>query len=105
MRCPPFRSEPSGGDDRSAEVGELARGIVTAGQDGAAGLGSGVWSQLVPYRPTAGLAHMNCRDLRRLQIGNIQAGVALVSMGRNFDQDDVTYPTLPYPTLPYARPG
>ena len=92
MRCPPFPSEASGGDDRSAEVGELARGIVTAGQDGAAGLGSGVWSRLEPDRPTAGRVHMNCRDLRRLEIGNIQEGVALVSKGRNFDHDDVTYP-------------
>jgi hypothetical protein len=48
---------------------------------------------------------MNCRDLRRLEIGNIQEGVALVSKGRNFDQDDVTYPTLPYLTLPCPTQG
>src|SRR5271170_758434 len=42
MRCLPFRSEPGGGDDRYTEVAELARGIVTGGQDGTAGLGSGV---------------------------------------------------------------
>src|SRR5277367_445920 len=41
MRCLPFRSEPGGGD-RDAKFAELARGIVTGGQDGAAGLGSGV---------------------------------------------------------------
>ena len=41
-RCLLFRSEPGGDDNRDAEVAELARGIVTGGQDGTAGLGSGV---------------------------------------------------------------
>jgi hypothetical protein len=42
MKCLPLRSEPRGDDDRDAEVAELARGIFTEGQDGMAGLGSGV---------------------------------------------------------------
>jgi len=46
----------------------LARGIGhTAGQDGAAGLGSGVWSRLEPDRPTAGRAQMNCQTFDALR--------------------------------------
>jgi len=41
-RCLPFRFEPGGDDNQDAEFAELARGIVTGGQDGNAGLGSGV---------------------------------------------------------------
>ena len=56
MRCLRFRSEPGGGDDRDADVAELARGIVTGGRDGKAGLESGSWSRLEPDRPMAGRA-------------------------------------------------
>ena len=46
-----LQTAPGVGEDRDAEVAKLARGIVTAGQDGAAGLGSGVWPRLEPDRP------------------------------------------------------
>jgi hypothetical protein len=57
MRCLPFRSERGGDDHRDAEVAELARGIVTGGQDGVTGLGSGVWVAIRARPATAGRAY------------------------------------------------
>ena len=68
-----LQSEPGVVEDRDAKAAGLARGIVTAGQDGAAGLGSGVRPRVEPDRPQGRARLSTCLlKKRRLTIRELR---------------------------------